>query len=132
MHPCETAHHILPFAHRSVLALANIGQVLTIVLAVFEVFNVLLDALLRHLSLKLACGALRIDMRKLVLVYTRGCLLEETPLTTTVNGSLPLGQALGVSQCESGSVVLKARPGEFEYSSETEAKKVVTPFIYTC
>lgn len=54
MHAGKTTHDALPLAHGAVLALADRSELLAIAPLVFEVVDVLLYALFRHLALKLA------------------------------------------------------------------------------
>jgi hypothetical protein len=94
MNAGEAAHHVFPFAHGSVLALANHSKPLAVAPVRPEILNMLMKALLGYLFLNLTDGALCVDVCKLVLVNTRSCFLQETPLATAGNWRLPLCQAL--------------------------------------
>jgi hypothetical protein len=89
----------------------------------------LLDALLRHLALKLTRRALSVNVCELVFIDARSCLFQEAPLAAAMDWRFPLGQTPGISQYKGGPIVLTTRVGKVKHSGETEAEKVVTPLV---
>lgn len=89
----------------------------------------LMKALLGHLFLDLTDGALCVDVCKLVLVNTRSCFLQETPLATAGNRRPPLCQAPALGQGKRSAIVLIARAGKLENIGKTEAEQMVAPFV---